>query len=94
MIDAFSIPRNRIKALILLVVCGLLTIAAAAVGVDDNPPGILLAYLDPEQRFRGCRLLGRDFFSWNLRDNIYVKPNSIGLVHISCPLQTESIRIP
>jgi hypothetical protein len=31
--------------LILLAVCGLLAIAAAAVGVDDNPPGVLLAFL-------------------------------------------------
>ena len=29
----------------LLVICGLLAIAAAVVGIDDNPPGILLAYL-------------------------------------------------
>ena len=43
--DVFSTPRNRIKTLILLVVCGLLAIAAAAVGIDDNPPGILLAFL-------------------------------------------------
>ena len=45
MIDAFSTPRNRIKTLILLVICGLSAIAAAAVGIDDNPPGILLAFL-------------------------------------------------
>jgi hypothetical protein len=45
MINAFSTPRNRIKTLILLVICGLLAIAAAVAGVDDNPPGILLAYL-------------------------------------------------
>jgi uncharacterized membrane protein len=31
--------------LILLAICGLLAIAAAAVGIDDNPPGILLAFL-------------------------------------------------
>jgi len=45
MIDAFSTPRNRIKTLILLMICGLSAIAAAAVGIDDNPPGILLAFL-------------------------------------------------
>jgi uncharacterized membrane protein (UPF0136 family) len=45
MIDAFSTPHNRIKTLILLVICGLLVIAAAAVGISDNPPGILLAFL-------------------------------------------------
>ena len=31
--------------LILLAICGLLAIAAVAVGIDDNPPGILLAFL-------------------------------------------------
>jgi hypothetical protein len=45
MIDALSTPRNRIRTLFLLVICGLLAIAAAAVGIDDNPPGILLAFL-------------------------------------------------
>lgn len=45
MINALSTSRNRIWTFILLVFCGLLTIAAAAVGIDDNPPGILLAYL-------------------------------------------------
>jgi hypothetical protein len=45
MIDAFSTPRNRILTYILLVICGLLAIAAAAAGIDDNPPGILLAFL-------------------------------------------------
>ena len=45
MIDAFSTPYNRIKTFILLVICGLSAIAAAAVGIDDNPPGILLAFL-------------------------------------------------
>jgi hypothetical protein len=42
---AFSTPDNRNKTFILLAICGLLAIAAAAVGVDDNPPGILLAFL-------------------------------------------------
>lgn len=45
MFDSFSIPRNRIKTLILLVICGLLAIAAAVVGINDNPPGILLSFL-------------------------------------------------
>ena len=45
MIDALSTQHNRIKTFILLVICGLLAIAAIAVGIDDNPPGILLAYL-------------------------------------------------
>ena len=45
MIDALSTLHNRIRTLILLVICGLSAIAAAAVGIDDNPPGILLAFL-------------------------------------------------
>ena len=42
---AFSTPGNRNKTFILLAICGLLAIAAASVGIDDNPPGILLAFL-------------------------------------------------
>jgi len=38
MIAAFSTPYNRTRTFILLTVCGLLAIAAAAVGIDDNPP--------------------------------------------------------
>ncbi|HLF72701.1 MAG TPA: hypothetical protein VI524_00005 [Anaerolineales bacterium] len=43
MLDALSTPHNRIRTLILLGACGLSAIAA--VGIDDNPPGILLAFL-------------------------------------------------
>jgi energy-coupling factor transporter transmembrane protein EcfT len=42
---AFSTPGNRNKTIILLAICGLLAIAAVAVGIDDNPPGVLLAFL-------------------------------------------------
>jgi uncharacterized membrane protein (UPF0136 family) len=45
MIAAFSTPYNRTRTFILLAVCGLLAIAAAAIGIDDNPPGVLLAFL-------------------------------------------------
>jgi len=45
MIDALSTPRNRIRTLILLVICGLSAIAAATAGISDNPPGILLAFI-------------------------------------------------
>jgi hypothetical protein len=45
MIAAFSTPPNRTKTFILLAACGLLAIAAAAVGIDDNLPGVLLAFL-------------------------------------------------
>jgi hypothetical protein len=45
MVDAFSTQRNRIKSLIFLAVCGLSAIVAAVIGIDDNPPGIVLAFL-------------------------------------------------
>ena len=45
MLEALSTPRNRIRTLILLAVCGVLAIAAGTVGIDDNPPGIVLAFL-------------------------------------------------
>jgi len=45
MIDAFSTRSNRIKTLILLVTCCLSAIASTVVGIDENPPGILLALI-------------------------------------------------
>ena len=45
MISAFSTPHNRITTFILLAICGLLAITAVAVGINDNLPGILLAFL-------------------------------------------------
>jgi len=43
MIDAFSTRSNKIKTLILLVICGWSAIASVVLGIDDNPPGVLLA---------------------------------------------------
>ena len=45
MIDAFSTRSNRIKTLILLVICCLSAITSTVMGIDENPPGILLALL-------------------------------------------------
>jgi hypothetical protein len=45
MIAAFSTPHNRTRKLSLVFISALLSVAAAAVGIDDHPPGILLAYL-------------------------------------------------
>jgi len=45
MIEALSTPRTRRRTFILFAVCGVLAIAALAVGIDDNPPGLLLAFL-------------------------------------------------
>jgi len=45
MTSAFSTPHNRKMTLILLAICGLLAIAAVAAGIDENLPGILLAFL-------------------------------------------------
>jgi hypothetical protein len=44
MIEALSTPRNRRRTFILFAICAFLAFAAA-VGIDDNPPGVLLAYL-------------------------------------------------
>ncbi len=43
MIEAFATPRNRVRSLVLLVACAAFAVGANAVGVSDNPPGILLA---------------------------------------------------
>jgi len=45
MTSAFSPSHNRKMTLILLAMCGLLVIAAVVVGIDENLPGILLAFL-------------------------------------------------
>lgn len=45
MIEALSTPRNRIKTISLVTICGLVAITAASIGIEDNPPGILLALL-------------------------------------------------
>ena len=42
--EAFS-PNNRLKTIILLVICVLSAIGAVLVGVDDNLPGLVLALL-------------------------------------------------
>ncbi len=43
--EAFSTPRNKLITLVLLAACGLLTIASVVVGINDNPPGVILALL-------------------------------------------------
>ncbi len=45
MIGAFSTASNRKRTFILFAACGVLAIAAKAIGIDDNPPGLLLAFL-------------------------------------------------
>jgi hypothetical protein len=45
MFDAFSSTSNRIKTLVFLGVCILAGIAAVRIGIDDNPAGVLLAFL-------------------------------------------------
>ena len=45
MTSAFLTPNNRKTSLILLATCGLLAIVGVVVGIDDNLPGILLAFL-------------------------------------------------
>jgi len=43
MLQALATPRDRTRTLILLAICGAAAIAAALVGISDNPPGIFLA---------------------------------------------------
>jgi hypothetical protein len=45
MIEAFSTLPHRNRTFILFAVCGVLAITAVAIGINDNPPGLLLAYL-------------------------------------------------
>lgn len=45
MTDSFSTPSNRSKTIAFLTICGLSAIASVVVGIDDNPPGVLLAFL-------------------------------------------------
>ena len=45
MLKAFSTPYNRKRTFVLFAICGVLAVAAAIVGISDNPPGLLLAFL-------------------------------------------------
>jgi predicted branched-subunit amino acid permease len=45
MLTAFSNTRNRYRSLLLLLVCGVFAFGASILGIEDNPPGIALAFL-------------------------------------------------
>jgi hypothetical protein len=45
MLETFSMPHSRRRTLLLFAVCGVLAAAAGAVGIDDNPLGVSLAFL-------------------------------------------------
>lgn len=45
MSGVFPTLGSRTRMFVLFALCGLSAIGAAALGIDDNPPGILLAYL-------------------------------------------------
>lgn len=45
MLDAFSVPPNRLKTALLLIIGSALVLAALLAGIDDNWPGVALAYL-------------------------------------------------
>jgi hypothetical protein len=45
MIEALPTSTNKIRTLAFLAICGLAAIGAAVTGIDDHPPGILLAYM-------------------------------------------------
>ncbi len=44
MLESLGTPRKRILTLVFLAICCVFAATAAVVGIDDNPPGILLAY--------------------------------------------------
>jgi len=44
MLEALSNPRDRTRTLVFLAIFGALATAAVIVGIEDNPPGILLAF--------------------------------------------------
>lgn len=45
MIPALSTPRNRKTTVALLAACAVLALGAAAVGINDNLPGLLMGFL-------------------------------------------------
>jgi len=45
MLQVFATPRNRTLTIVLLATCCACVLGAAVVGISDNPPGIILAYL-------------------------------------------------
>ena len=45
MFKTFLSPHNLIVSVIFFAACSILAYAASDVGIDDNPPGIALAYL-------------------------------------------------
>ena len=45
MLIALSTPLNRHRTYLLLALCGALAVVSGAIGISDNPPGILLAFL-------------------------------------------------
>lgn len=45
MLEALSTPSNRNRTIILFAICSVLAVAAATVGISDNPPGLLLMFL-------------------------------------------------
>ncbi len=45
MLEAFATPQNRKWTYIFLGFCAVFVIAAAVMGTDDNPPGIISAFL-------------------------------------------------
>lgn len=45
MFRTYLSPHNLIVSVILFAACSVLAYAASVVGIDDNPPGIALAYL-------------------------------------------------
>jgi hypothetical protein len=45
MSETFSTPGSRTRSYLFFGICAILAIISIAIGIDDNPPGLLLAYL-------------------------------------------------
>jgi hypothetical protein len=45
MFEAFSTPLNRNRTYLLLAVSAVLAVASGVIGISDNPPGLLCAFL-------------------------------------------------
>jgi hypothetical protein len=45
MLEALSTPLNRHRTYLLLALCAALAVVSGGIGISDNPPGILLAFL-------------------------------------------------
>jgi hypothetical protein len=53
MLEALSTPLNRQRTYLLLALCAALAIVSGVIGISDNPPGVLCAFLSAVAFFSG-----------------------------------------